>query len=380
MACKTSGNCTVDYTGGKLNPSAGYLKVDTDCDGVINVVPDTYSPTLADQAKCQKVAAKAAVIATAVRKAKVKKAAAPAPAAPLPGQATPTAPAPKAPAKGARGAAVDYSAPIAQAQADATKALQTATEASAKVGTFDAALKDHGDRLTAFDTALAQQKEALAAETARATAAEEGLDNKAQGALDLSAEAKASADTAKAAVEVLKGQGGFIEGYAGGGFIAQRDFDVTPKGATKAVVVRDQFAPTAEVGANIGFETASNRYNLFGAFSPSWDAGDSSMGGTGGAEVTWRLGGSQSYLGLHGLYQRHNAGGNVVYTNAVGNAFGGGLTFVHRGADQKHIGIQARLTAAWETFGTDAYRKEIQDGPVLRLMVDVLGGFSLAAN
>lgn len=366
MVCRGAGaNCKVDYTDGTITPAKGFRMLDTDCDGLFNIVPDSYSQTVADKEKCEKVAKKAAARSTPKASGGVKAA----PAIQLPAGATPVVAAP-APSK-ALFSVVQRQAAAADAKAD--KALETANKASAKVDTFDAALKGHGEQLSVLD-------QALKAEEARAKAEEARIKGIAQAGLDRATEAKADIEELKEDIFYLKTKGGFLEGYAGGGFIVQRDFDVTPKGAKKPVLVRDQVAGAAELGANLGFETKGSRFNLFGAFSPNWDLGDVSMGATGGAEVTWRLGGSQSYLGVHGLYQRHHAGGNVVYTNAVGNAFGGGATFVFRGADQAHLGIQARLTAAWETFGTDVHRKDIQDGPVIRLMIDVLAGYSLASN
>lgn len=351
IACK-AGNCTVDYTGGKLTPASGYRSVDVDCDGVLNFVPDSYSPTLADQDKCKKVARPTACpTCPSAPKAKAVRRPAPSAAAPVPGSATPVdSAAPKAPAKAVRGV-VDYSAPIAKAQATADAANKLATEASAKVNTFDAALQGHTEQLSAFDTALAEQKTAIANEEARAKAAEAAIDSKAQAAIDRSTEADSKADQAIATVTELEKQGVLVELSLGGASLFGSDAFVTKNG--KVYQMRGNTSPGGYVGLNVGYANPVGRYNAFVNLMPLADEGpngyESSIAWQTGVETTLT---SLHGFGFHALYQQHDAGGSVVGANSYARGGGAGLSFVTTtsGSNFK-VGFQGRATVGLESYG-----------------------------
>lgn len=354
MACKGSSDCTVDFVGGKLIPATGYRLLDKDCDGVLNVVADTYSPTLQDQDKCRKAnPAPACSSCPNAPKAKAVRRA-PSAAAPVPGSATPAdpaAPAPKAVPvlKGARG--VDYSAPIAKAQATADAANKLATEASAKVNTFDAALQGHTEQLSALDAAIAEQKAAVEAETARAKAAEGKIDEKAQGAIDRATEAKQSADDAIEAVAEMEKQGVLVELSLGGASLFGSDAFVTKNG--KVYQMRGNTSPGGYVGLNVGYANPVGRYNAFVNLMPLADEGpngyESSIAWQTGVETTLT---SLHGFGFHALYQQHDAGGSVVGANSYARGGGAGLSFVTTtsGSNFK-VGFQGRATVGLESYG-----------------------------
>lgn len=350
LACK-AGNCTVDFTGGKLTPATGYRSVDVDCDGVLNFVPDSYSPTLQDQDKCKKVRPTACPTCPGAPKAKAVRRT-PSAAAPLPGSVTPAdpaAPAPKASAKAVRG--VDYSAPIAKAQATADDAKKVADAASAKVNTFDAALQGHTEQLSAFDTALAEQKTAIANEEARAKAAEAAIDTKAQAAIDRSTEAEAKADQVIATVTELEKQGVLVELSLGGAALLGHDAHVTKNG--KVYQMRGNTSPGGYVGLNLGYANETGRFNGFFNLLPLADDGpkgwESSIAYQGGAEVTFK---ALYGFGVHAMFLQHDAGGSVVGANSYSRGGGAGLSYVSTtsGTNFK-VGFQARATVGVESYG-----------------------------
>lgn len=345
MACKGSSDCTVDYVGGKLKASTGFLLVDTDCDGVINVVSETYSPTLADQKKCSK-AASVAPKAPAVRRV--------VPAVTLPGTATPTT-APAAPVKGARGAVIDWSTPIAKAQATADEAKKMATEVSATVGILDATVKGHGEKLSVLDAALAETNAAIEAETARATAAEGEIDTKAQAAIDRSTEAVATAEEAKKLAEEAEKKGVLVELSMGGATLFQHDARVREGEGEGANVykMRGDYSLGGYAGLNVGYANESGRYLGFFNLLPIADKGrngwESGIAYQAGAEATLKsLGG----LGAHVMFLQHDAGGSVVGANTYSRGGGLGLSYATTtsGSNFK-VGFQARGTVGIEDYG-----------------------------
>lgn len=346
MVCK-AGNCTIDYVGGKLTPAAGYRKVDVDCDGVFNVVPDTYTLTLKDQDKCKKVSHSSAPAAPKAPKAKAA-----ASVAPTSGTTTPTADpaAPKAPAKVVRG--VDYSAPIAKAQATADKALQVTGETAATV-------KTQGEKLSALDQAIADQKTAISAETARATTAEGLIDTKAQAAIDRATEAVADASAAKASVAEMEKQGFFGELSLGGATLVSHDAHIKltqDSGTYKkgdVLQMRGNVAPGGYVGLNVGYQNEDGRFNGFFNLLPLADEGpkgyESSIAYQGGVEATLT---ALHGLGFHAMFLQHDAGGSVVGANSYSRGFGGGLSYNSTtvGSNFK-VGFQGRATVGVESYG-----------------------------
>jgi hypothetical protein len=363
-----TGKCAVNFTAGTYMLAEGYDFYSVECGKAKKVI--ATSDVEYKLAKKLEAAGCGCVKKQAVRR-KVSKPSTPA-AAPLPGETTPTT-APTV--KGKRSVQVDYSAPIAAAQATGEKAQKTAEEAQkaadkaqAKADSFDEAFKGHTVQLGALD-------QALKAETERATTRENEIEEKADAAGANAQRAFAAVADVTKDVTKLQSRGPFLEGFVGGGTIAQRDFVVTKN--KKSVVVRGNWAPSLEIGGNVGLETESGRFNAFGSLVPSWDEGESNIGGVAGVEYAWRLAGSNTFIGVHGIYQRHASGGNVVLSKAVSNGYGGGLTFVYTSDAAHHVGLQARLSALYEEFGTDANKVSVQTGPAIRLMVDVLAGIRL---
>jgi len=361
------GQCSVNFTAGTYMLAEGYDFYSVECGKAKKVVKtDDVEYKLAKKLEAAGHGCKKPAVHRLTPRPRVPV------AAPLPVDATPTV---APPVKGKRGAAVDYSAPIAAAQATGEKAQKTAEEAQkaadkaqAKADSFDAAFQGHTEQLSTLD-------KALKAETERATARENEIEEKADAAGANADRAFAAVADVTKSVTKLQLRGPFLEGFVGGGTIAQRDFVVTKN--KKSVIVRSNWAPSLEIGGNVGLETEGGRLNAFGSLVPSWDNGESGIGGAAGAEYTWRLAGSNTFLGVHGIYQRHASGGNVVLSKAVSNGYGGGLTFVYTSADSAHVGLQARLSALYEEFGTDANKVNVQSGPAIRLMVDVLAGIRL---
>ncbi len=355
------GHCSVNFTAGTYMLAADYDFYSVECGKPKKVVKtDDVEYKLA---KKLEAAGCGCVKKQAVRR-KVSKPSTPA-AAPLPGDTTPTA-APTV--KGKRSVQVDYSAPIAAAQATADKALEEAGKATKKVDSFGEAFKGHTEQLSALEAADKAERE-------RAMAREDEIEEKADAAGANAERAFAAVAQVNKDVTKLQSRGPFLEGFVGAGTIAQRDFVVT-KGK-KSVVVRGNWAPSLEIGGNVGLETERGRFDVFGSLVPSWDEGESNIGGVAGVEYAWRLAGSNTFVGVHGIYQRHASGGNVVLSKAVSNGYGGGLTFVYTSDDSHHVGLQARLSALYEEFGTDANKVSVQQGPAVRLMIDVLAGIRL---
>lgn len=369
-ACDGSGHCTVVYTApGHYQPADDYDFASIECNKP-KVVIKIDDPKYVLAKRLGNLGCKKPAVHHSAPKA--KKAPVSADASAPDTKETPAAPA--TPVKGAKAS----TAQVAAVQATADKALkaaddakEVATKASVKVDTFSAAFAGHTEQLDNLT-------KAVTAETTRATTRENEIEQTA-------VEAKATAERSFAAsnlhqgdITKLQAKGAFLEGFVGGGSIIQRDLEVSKN--HKSVVVRESFAPSIEFGVNAGLETTGGRWNAFGALVPSWDNGESNVGGVGGAEYTWRLGSSNSFLGAHLLYQRHNSGGNVVFAKAVGNGYGGGVTFVSTSSGEGHYGVQARLSVLNEDFGTDTNKVSVQSGPVLRLMFDVLGGISLAGK
>ncbi|MCX6714616.1 MAG: putative metal-binding motif-containing protein [Candidatus Uhrbacteria bacterium] len=354
VTANPSSHCKVDWLGGKLNPDPGYGFVDADCSGKYKVVDQAELDRIAELerrgAGCKNKKPVAPANGNSVPATHIHKAPAPV-VAPTPGAVTPTDPnAPKAPAKAARG--VDYSAPIAKAQATADGAQQAVVR-----------LKDTVDgqsgHLSALDQAIADQKTAISAETERATAAEGRIDTKAQTAIDRSTEAVAAAEAAKKTAEELEKKGFFGELSLGGATLVSHDAHIRltqDSGTYKkgdVLQMRGNVAPGGYVGLNVGYANEDGRFNGFFNLLPLADEGpkgyESSIAYQGGVEATFT---AFRGFGVHALFLQHDAGGSVVGANSYSRGVGGGLSFNSTtvGSNFK-VGFQGRATIGGESYG-----------------------------
>lgn len=220
--------------------------------------------------------------------------------------------------------------------------------------------------------ALAEQKSALELETARAKAAEGLIDTKAQAAIDRSTEAKRSADDAIEAVAELEKQGVLVELSLGSVVIRQHDASVVKSG--KEYQMRSDTATGGSIGLNVGYANESGRYNGFFNLLPLADEGpegyEPSIAYQGGAEATFA---ALHGLGVHVLFQQHDAGGSVVGANSYARGGGAGLSYVSTtsGSNFK-VGLHARATVGVESYGAG---KGSDTSPFAALSVGILFGF-----
>lgn len=354
--CKAAGaNCVVDQQNGTIKAAANFHLIDTDCDGVFNVVPDSYPQTIGDKEKCDKAAKKkAAARATSSLQLRPR---APAPAGAnvplrIPTDATPVV---AAPAPSSRlFSVVQKQAAAADQKAD--KALETANKASAKVDTFDGQLKALVEKDGVLDAALK-------AEESRAKAEEARIQGIAQAGLDRATEAKAEVAQLKGVVDGIVPEVGkaralapLVELVLGGSLIGQSSLPVYDKpGGTIVGANRGYGAVGGNFGVNLGVETSGARINALGSVLALAD--QSGKGFSAGR--AWNVGVescakiSVLCVGGHVLFQEHSAGGTVTAAEAVSRGAGAGLTFrVGNNDSAGKAGLLVRLTGGYEVVGS----------------------------
>lgn len=372
--CDNADECQVDKTKGRFRTSEGFYFVDKNCDGIREVLDqDEYDEVKALEARGAKCKAIHRGGGHKHKKAKKK-------AVGLPGSPTSTEAEPDAAVKKAQTTADAASKEAAEAkvQADAAKgkaeaALRAAAEATTKA-------EEVGEQADAADELLKQHtgeigglSEAMKAEIAARKAADEALGARVDATRGL------AVSTAGTVVEMRR-SGPLAEVYFGGGVLGQRDITLRKDGKVVGIG-RGTGAYGMVLGVNLGAETPTGRLNAFGLASSISDAA------AGGREdgVLWQAGaeyalrvGEGMFVGPHVLFQSHEAGGDILHSNAVARGIGAGLTFVLTGSGQTRFGLLARLTAGYEKFGTtgtgSSVVSAVDGGPFVMFSLGVLFG------
>lgn len=225
----------------------------------------------------------------------------------------------------------------------------------------DAFIKKNAGAIKAEETA---RKAADAALGERIDGVKRTADMAAEDAADAAGQARRAKKAAGKAFKAAISNGALVELYLGGGIKGQTG--IAALQGESPVVARGRSAPFASLGLNVGRETpVSMHYLTLELAIPSDDGPSGSEWGTAykvGAESVSKSSG----FGWHALYQRHEAGGNILGTNAVSNGGGVGATWrATTSGGPTQLGFVARVTAGWETIGTDgeAFEPTAGHGP-----------------
>lgn len=370
--CDKTDECQVDKTKGKFRTSDGFYFVDKNCDGIREVLDqDEYDEVKALEARGAKCKA---THKSGHKKAKKK-------AVGLPGSATATEAEPAdAAVKKAQTTADDASkkADEAKVQADAAKgkaeaALRDAAEAKTKAEEVEEQADAADELLKQHTGELGGLSDAVKAEIAARKAADEAL------GVRIDVTQRVAVSTASTVAEMRR-SGPLAEVFLGGGVAGQRDITLRKDGKVVGVA-RGTGAYGMVLGVNLGAETPTGRLNAFGLASSISDAAAS------GREdgVLWQAGveyalrvGEGVFVGPHVLFQSHEAGGDILHSNAVSRGVGAGLTFVLTGSGQTRFGLLARFTAGYEKFGTtgtgSSVVSAVDGGPFVMFSLGVIFG------
>lgn len=196
---------------------------------------------------------------------------------------------------------------------------------------LDGRLGKAEDLLGDVDARTVELEDGLAAEIARATAAEEalgfrvdGVEDTANRGLSLAEQAGRLALQADGKASIALKSGVELGLDVGLGFKAQNA--ITLKGDGTA---RGSVAPALMVNLHIGGETSSAIYRLIGGIGLPFEEGpdDSADAGfmwTVGAQSLWKVSPTVA-LGITGRYLDHESGGSVIGTNARSRGGSGGF-------------------------------------------------------
>ncbi len=141
------------------------------------------------------------------------------------------------------------------------------------------------------------------------------------------------------------GQSGFlIELMAGLYLGGQQSVAAFDKKGKEIGSARGSFVLGPEFSLNIGAWLPSARVNAFGGVTLPFEEGpsgdmDGGMAGFVGAEYLWRLGASDDYVGIHGMFRSHDSGGDVLGSNVVAMGGGGGLSYAHVARPEDEVGF-----------------------------------------
>ncbi len=351
--CEGAAECRLDKVKGKFITDSGFYFLDTNCDGVREVldeaakkIRDEEIRKFGDCSKYKPTSHKGKGVYKGKRRAKSRVSATATPSVQLSHDPTATA--------------------LANAAgAEARQAMEAANAASAKsidlFGQAQAGLEDLEGQLGKETKAREAGDAALGK---RIDVVRGNVDKVAHVAHVAIKEAARSASMAPL-VEI-----GLV-----GGVVVQSGMPLMSMKTGKHIgIARGFVAPGLGVNFNLGVENLYGRFNGFAVLQQSWDQKSGTESGWDdgviwqtGVEAAFRLGSSSTYLGPHLLYQQHEAGGNVLGANVASRGVGAGVTFVTTNCDGPvKYGFQARLTGGYEALGTSGKNSkgsfEVVDG------------------
>ncbi|MBI5370072.1 putative metal-binding motif-containing protein [Candidatus Uhrbacteria bacterium] len=361
-ACDGKTGCAVNYTAGKFVTGFGFYFIDTDCDGVRELVnqagKDKHDAEIAAGKHCVRPAG------TTHRphhkgKAKPKYAVAPLPVDPTRVDAL---------EKGAGELRDDVDGlddrldDVEELAADGAKRLDDLNGAlKAEAKAREAADKAEAEARKAADSALGDQIAIVKGQAATAHRVAVAAGTRAEDAASAAAVANSAGVNA-----------GFNVGVALKG---QADIHL------KSGVARGGFAPMLLVGGHVGAELPSGIYRLLGAVGLPFEEGPSGntergMFWTVGGETLFKLApGSAHALGLIVRYVDHESGGDVLGVNARSRGGGGGVAYEYAsGSGWLRTPVHVSLEGGGEQLGSQGSQFRALGNAAFAMLTLTVGG------
>lgn len=368
-ACDKSANCSVNYSGGKYFTTYKHYFLDTDCNGVREVVDQDGKDAYDKAPKCssrRSSSSKQSVRKPTRRRATAKK--------------KPATVKTSDPKKGEEETVAAPSADVqridSQLASIGSKVDESASaitrhenDLSTLIGALEKEAKIRGAADQALDTRVAKLEEA--AETAAENT---------QKIEDLGTRVSDVQTLVKAGPSV----GPIAEINAGVTLLGQNSIPVTDSVTGESLGNargNTGFGPT--FGLTLGAYTPAGRFTAFGDWSSVFEEGPDGENHAGsmfrvGPEWMIRLGSSAHHLGAHGFYFSKRSGGTVLESNALGEGVAAGVSYAylpnHNGPTS--FGGFARASIGYDSHGTDGggVVATVGGAPIAMLQIGVLFG------
>ncbi len=349
--CDASAQCSVNYSGGKYYTTYQHYFLDTDCNGVREVVDQAGKDAYDKAPKCS--SRRSGSSQSSVRRPTRRR--------------TATVRQPTSSVKSGDQVVADASAEVKQEVAGlGTKVDEIATAVTRHEGDFVALT----DALEKEAQVRAEGDEAL---NARVTKLEESVVTTTTS-LDASSKRMDALtprlELAERLVKASSDSGAIAEINIGATVLGQNSIPVTNSATGESLGnARGNFGGGFTLGVTLGGYTPAGRFTAFGDWSPIFEEGPDGENHVGamfrvGPEYMARLGSSPHYMGGHAFYFNKRSGGTVLESNAKGEGAAVGFSYAYlpKRDDPLSIGGFARLSIGYDSHGTEGGGVEATTG------------------